>query len=98
LTPPLPAGSKYVGIIVENVAPFTSGGATTIALTLNGQAILNPSPAAFNAAPFAGLAGTGRFNETTAVKLLTQANTLDLTVAAADLTGGTYVFGVQYIL
>ena len=94
----IPAGAIYVGIIVETVVPLNSAGAATVALSLAGGALLNPTPVAFNAAPFDGLAGSARYNTDVVIKLGGAVTHLDITFAAANITAGNLNFAVQYIL
>jgi hypothetical protein len=96
LSDTIPAGGIYVGMSVEKLGAFTSGGAATIALQLNAQQLLNPTPVAFNASPFIGAPVT--FNNSKVVKIAAPVTTLGLSVAGATVTAGKYLFGLQYIL
>ena len=95
LSETIPAGAYYVGLLVERVAAFTSGGASTVNLQLNAQNILNPASPAFNAVPY-NLAA--QYNATTALKMGAAVSSLALIIGGANLTAGKYVFGVQYIV
>lgn len=97
-TPTVPSGALVLRAFARVSTPFTSGGAATVAVKLEGAADLNAADA-ISGAPWsaAGLKQLDALSGDNEGVVTTAARSVNLTVATAALTAGVADIYVEYI-
>lgn len=90
----IPDNAIITNVIYEELTPFTSGGAATVALGITGNTDAFIAATAYNNAAFTADVSTK--NNEVPLKL-DGAKSVLATVAAADLTAGKFKLYVEYI-
>jgi hypothetical protein len=92
----LPDNALVLGAYLEKITAFTSGGASTVAISAEGANDIVTATAYNNAAFTADVNPAAAVNATPFKT--TQAREITLTIASADLTAGKYHIWVEYLV